>query len=289
MSSISLIVGVALTYSCAPSRPGQGAADARTPCRHRLRRAARRRCVVRRVPVHAIWLCATTSAAQRSSWTRAIEAAVLDAPVTTCSDRTPGARRASPISLRATSTSSPFRCVSSTRGCRSPPPRARRSPSWQVDIRYKEHNETVKVLTGAGSTTRWYARLHSSLATASASRRQGRWNWAVRRTAHRAGRAHHDPHPDRRHAHPAERRCAGAGASPQSAARAGRGRDRPISSGAAAFLWSSGAWARARLRTLSLRVLDGTVVDGAGAAFGIGDPNCVATKYPLTANTRGFR
>lgn len=42
-------------------------------------------------------------------------------------------------------------------------------------------------------------------------------------------------------------------------------------------------------KTLSLRVLDGTVVDGAGAAFGIGDPSFVAlTKYPASAITRDF-
>lgn len=59
------------------------------------------------------------------------------------------------------------------------------------------------------------------------------------------------------------------------------------------FLWlvepgqdmGTGALAKA----LSLRVLDGTVVDGAGAAFGIGDPSFVAlTKYPASAITRDF-
>lgn len=42
-------------------------------------------------------------------------------------------------------------------------------------------------------------------------------------------------------------------------------------------------------KALSLRVLDGTVVDGAGTAFGIGDPSFVAiTKYPSNAITRDF-
>lgn len=42
-------------------------------------------------------------------------------------------------------------------------------------------------------------------------------------------------------------------------------------------------------KTLSLRVLDGTVVDGAGAAFGIGDPSFVAmSTYPQNPVTRDF-
>ncbi len=42
-------------------------------------------------------------------------------------------------------------------------------------------------------------------------------------------------------------------------------------------------------KALSLRVLDGTVVDGAGAAFGIGDPSFVAiAKYPANTITRDF-
>jgi ABC-type uncharacterized transport system involved in gliding motility auxiliary subunit len=41
--------------------------------------------------------------------------------------------------------------------------------------------------------------------------------------------------------------------------------------------------------TLSLRVLAGTVVDGGGAAFGIGDPSFVAvSSYPPSAITRDF-
>ena len=43
-------------------------------------------------------------------------------------------------------------------------------------------------------------------------------------------------------------------------------------------------------RALSLRVLDGVAVDGAGAALGIGDPSFVAiSTYPQSALTRDFR
>lgn len=42
-------------------------------------------------------------------------------------------------------------------------------------------------------------------------------------------------------------------------------------------------------KALSLRVLDGTVVDGAGAALGLGDPSFVAiSTYPQNAVTRNF-
>ncbi|HSM99921.1 MAG TPA: Gldg family protein [Rudaea sp.] len=59
------------------------------------------------------------------------------------------------------------------------------------------------------------------------------------------------------------------------------------------FLWLTDPGAGAGLddlaKALSLRVLDGTVVDGAGAAFGIGDPSFVAiSKYPSGPVTRDF-
>lgn len=59
------------------------------------------------------------------------------------------------------------------------------------------------------------------------------------------------------------------------------------------FLWLTDPGANAGLddlaKALSLRVLDGTVVDGAGAAFGIGDPSFVAiSKYPQSAITHDF-
>ena len=59
------------------------------------------------------------------------------------------------------------------------------------------------------------------------------------------------------------------------------------------FLWLTDPGAGTGLddlaKALSLRVLDGTVVDGAGAAFGIGDPSFVAiSKYPSGAVTRDF-
>ncbi|MBS0571046.1 MAG: Gldg family protein [Proteobacteria bacterium] len=59
------------------------------------------------------------------------------------------------------------------------------------------------------------------------------------------------------------------------------------------FLWLTDPGANAGLddlaKTLSLRVLDGTVVDGAGAAFGIGDPSFVAiSKYPDNPITHDF-
>lgn len=42
-------------------------------------------------------------------------------------------------------------------------------------------------------------------------------------------------------------------------------------------------------KALSLRLLDGTVVDGAGAAFGIGDPGFIAiSSYPPSVITRDF-
>ncbi|MBS0556748.1 MAG: Gldg family protein [Proteobacteria bacterium] len=59
------------------------------------------------------------------------------------------------------------------------------------------------------------------------------------------------------------------------------------------FLWfadpGSTTGLDALAKSLSLRVLDGTVVDGAGAAFGIGDPSFVAiSTYPQSAITRDF-
>ncbi|MDE2257741.1 MAG: GldG family protein [Xanthomonadaceae bacterium] len=59
------------------------------------------------------------------------------------------------------------------------------------------------------------------------------------------------------------------------------------------FLWLVDPGSTAGLDTLakalSLRVLDGTVVDGAGAAFGIGDPSFVAiSTYPHNPVTQDF-
>lgn len=59
------------------------------------------------------------------------------------------------------------------------------------------------------------------------------------------------------------------------------------------FLWLAEPGAATGLdplaRALSLRLLDGTVVDGAGAAFGIGDPSFVAiSKYASDPITRDF-
>ena len=63
--------------------------------------------------------------------------------------------------------------------------------------------------------------------------------------------------------------------------------------GGGALLWLTEPGEEAALeplaQALSVRVLPGTVVDGAGAALGIGDPSFVAMKqYPLHAITRGF-
>ena len=59
------------------------------------------------------------------------------------------------------------------------------------------------------------------------------------------------------------------------------------------FLWLTDPGANAGLddlaKALSLRVLDGTVVDGAGAAFGIGDPSFVSVSaYPSNPVTHDF-
>lgn len=59
------------------------------------------------------------------------------------------------------------------------------------------------------------------------------------------------------------------------------------------FLWLTDPGANTGLddlaRVLSLRVLDGTVVDGAGAALGLGDPSFVAiSTYPQNSITRDF-
>ena len=59
------------------------------------------------------------------------------------------------------------------------------------------------------------------------------------------------------------------------------------------FLWLTDPGANSGLddlaKALSLRVLEGTVVDGAGAAFGIGDPSFVAiSAYPPNPVTQDF-
>jgi len=59
------------------------------------------------------------------------------------------------------------------------------------------------------------------------------------------------------------------------------------------FLWLAEPGAAMGLdplaKALSLRVLDGTVVDGAGAALGLGDPSFVAiSTYPQSSITRDF-
>ncbi|MGH8041377.1 MAG: GldG family protein [Rudaea sp.] len=59
------------------------------------------------------------------------------------------------------------------------------------------------------------------------------------------------------------------------------------------FLWLTepgpGMGTDALARALSLRVLDGTVVDGVGAAFGIGDPSFIAiSTYPQSPITHDF-
>jgi ABC-type uncharacterized transport system involved in gliding motility auxiliary subunit len=64
--------------------------------------------------------------------------------------------------------------------------------------------------------------------------------------------------------------------------------------GGGALLWltepGENAGLEALANVLSVRVLPGTVVDGAGAAIGIGDPSFVAmSTYPPHAITRGFQ